>query len=53
MPDSSYQAMEQPTPAKKSVARKILTSLTFWIVVGMVIGIILGEFAPTFSDKAA
>ncbi|RLN14602.1 hypothetical protein BBJ28_00017558 [Nothophytophthora sp. Chile5] len=53
MPDSSYQAMEQPTPPKKSVARKILTSLTFWIVVGMVIGIILGEFAPTFSDKAA
>ncbi|KAH7465709.1 C4-dicarboxylate transport protein [Phytophthora ramorum] len=49
----SYVAMERPAPVNKSTARKVLTSLTFWIVVGMVIGIILGEFAPTFSEKAA
>jgi len=48
-----YQAMEAPVPEKKSFARKMLTSLTFWICASMVIGIILGEFAPTFSEKAA
>ncbi|KAF1771898.1 Sodium:dicarboxylate symporter [Phytophthora cactorum] len=51
--DNNYEAMEPPAPEKKSFARKMLTSLTFWIIVGMVIGIILGEFAPTFSEKAA
>ncbi|OWZ15731.1 Dicarboxylate/amino acid:cation (Na or H) symporter protein, partial [Phytophthora megakarya] len=51
--NDNYQAMEQPAPEKKSWTRKLFTSLTFWIIVGMVIGIILGEFAPTFSEKAA
>ncbi|KAE8959705.1 hypothetical protein PF010_g30459 [Phytophthora fragariae] len=45
--------MDPPTPEKKSWKRKVLTSLTFWIIIGMVVGIILGQFAPTFSDKAA
>ncbi|KAL3671077.1 hypothetical protein V7S43_004259 [Phytophthora oleae] len=52
--DNNYQAMDPPVPEEtKSWARKVLTSLTFWIIVGMVIGIILGQFAPTFSEKAA
>ncbi|OWZ10707.1 Dicarboxylate/amino acid:cation (Na or H) symporter protein [Phytophthora megakarya] len=46
-----YQAME-PAP-EKSKSRKVLTSLTFWIIVGMVVGILLGQFAPDFSEKAA
>ncbi|KAL4087873.1 hypothetical protein PRIC1_012304 [Phytophthora ramorum] len=49
----SYVAMDPPAPAKKSTARKVLTSLTFWIVAAMVVGILLGQFAPTFSEKAA
>ncbi|KAG1712370.1 hypothetical protein DVH05_000117 [Phytophthora capsici] len=48
-----YRSMETPIPEKKSFARKMLTSLTFWIIVGMVVGILLGQFAPTFSEKAA
>ncbi|EGZ09215.1 hypothetical protein PHYSODRAFT_339580 [Phytophthora sojae] len=51
--DDNYQAMDPPAPEPKSWKHKVLTSLTFWIIVGMVIGIILGEFAPTFSEKAA
>ncbi|POM69013.1 Dicarboxylate/amino acid:cation (Na or H) symporter (DAACS) family protein [Phytophthora palmivora] len=51
--NDNYQAMEHSVPGKKSWTRKMLTSLTFWIIVGMIIGIILGEFAPTFSEKAA
>ncbi|KAG6592523.1 Dicarboxylate/amino acid:cation (Na or H) symporter (DAACS) family protein [Phytophthora cinnamomi] len=51
--DDNYQAMDPPVPAKKSWQRKVFTSLTFWIIVGMVVGIILGQFAPTFSEKAA
>ncbi|GMF42011.1 unnamed protein product [Phytophthora fragariaefolia] len=51
--DDNYQAMDPPAPEKKSWQRKVFTSLTFWIIVGMAIGIILGEFAPTFSEKAA
>ncbi|KAE9271035.1 hypothetical protein PF008_g30454 [Phytophthora fragariae] len=51
--DDNYQTMDPPTPEKKSWKRKVLTSLTFWIIIGMVVGIILGQFAPTFSDKAA
>ncbi|KAF4315154.1 hypothetical protein BBO99_00009405 [Phytophthora kernoviae] len=49
----NYQSMEQAAPPKKSMARKIFTSLTFWIVASMVVGILLGQFAPTFSEKAA
>ncbi|KAK1942057.1 C4-dicarboxylate transport protein [Phytophthora citrophthora] len=48
-----YRSMEAPTPEKKSFVRKMLTSLTFWIIVGMVVGILLGQFAPSFSEKAA
>ncbi|KAG7388499.1 hypothetical protein PHYPSEUDO_012285 [Phytophthora pseudosyringae] len=51
--DDNYEAMEPAAPQKKSFARKMLTSLSFWIVVAMVIGILLGQFAPTFSEKAA
>ncbi|POM69014.1 Dicarboxylate/amino acid:cation (Na or H) symporter (DAACS) family protein [Phytophthora palmivora] len=50
--NGNYQAME-PAPENKSKSRKILTSLTFWIIVGMVVGILLGQFAPDFSEKAA
>ncbi|KAL3671076.1 hypothetical protein V7S43_004258 [Phytophthora oleae] len=50
---NDYQAMEPPAPEKKSFTRKMLTSLTFWIIMGMVFGIILGQFAPSFSEKAA
>ncbi|KAG7382024.1 hypothetical protein PHYPSEUDO_005385 [Phytophthora pseudosyringae] len=46
----AYQSLE---PTTKSVPRRIVTSLTFWIVVGAILGIILGEFAPTFAVKAA
>lgn len=49
----AYQSLEQEAPPKKSAPRAILTSLTFWIIVGAILGIILGEFAPTFSVKAA
>ncbi|KAK1933694.1 C4-dicarboxylate transport protein [Phytophthora citrophthora] len=48
----AYRSLE-PDACKKSLPRKILTSLTFWIVIGAVIGILLGAFAPTFSVKAA
>ncbi|KAF4034632.1 Sodium:dicarboxylate symporter family [Phytophthora infestans] len=51
--NDNYEVMDPPIPQTKSFARKLLTSLTFWIIVGMAIGIILGEFAPTFSEKAA
>ncbi|CAK4201425.1 unnamed protein product [Aphanomyces euteiches] len=37
----------------KSVARKIFTSLTFWLIVGTGLGILLGSEAPDFSKKAA
>ncbi|OWZ13138.1 Dicarboxylate/amino acid:cation (Na or H) symporter protein, partial [Phytophthora megakarya] len=49
----AYQSLESAAPTKKSVPRAILTSLTFWIVVGAILGIILGAFAPEFSVKAA
>ncbi|KAH7485583.1 hypothetical protein PRIC1_004874 [Phytophthora ramorum] len=49
----AYQGLDQAAPPKKSVPRAILTSLTFWIITGAVLGVILGEFAPTFSVKAA
>jgi proton glutamate symport protein len=42
-----------PPPARKSLARKIFTSLTFWIVLGTAVGIVLGEVAPKFSKQAA
>ncbi|OWZ00610.1 Dicarboxylate/amino acid:cation (Na or H) symporter protein, partial [Phytophthora megakarya] len=45
--------LQPAAPTKKSVPRAILTSLTFWIVVGAILGIILGAFAPDFSVKAA
>ncbi|POM61364.1 Dicarboxylate/amino acid:cation (Na or H) symporter (DAACS) family protein [Phytophthora palmivora] len=45
--------MDAVAPPKKSLPRTILTSLTFWIIVGAILGIILGAFAPTFSVKAA
>jgi proton glutamate symport protein len=40
-------------PAKKSVVRVVVTSLTFWIVIGTVVGILLGEYAPAFAKEAA
>ncbi|KAE9277699.1 hypothetical protein PF008_g28793 [Phytophthora fragariae] len=49
----NYQAMDAPVVEKKSWKRKILTSLTFWIIAGMVVGILLGQFAPSFAEKAA
>ncbi|CEG42616.1 sodium:dicarboxylate symporter [Plasmopara halstedii] len=49
----NYQNMETPAPATKSWTHKILTSLTFWIVVSMIVGILLGQFAPDFSEQAA
>ncbi|TDH66069.1 hypothetical protein CCR75_007496 [Bremia lactucae] len=50
---ANYENMEAPAPKKESFACKVLTSLTFWIVVSMVVGILLGQFAPSFSEKAA
>ncbi|KAF4034634.1 Sodium:dicarboxylate symporter family [Phytophthora infestans] len=50
---NEYQAMEPQAPEKKSFLRKTLTSLTFWILAGMAIGILMGQFAPDFSEKAA
>ncbi|UIZ24063.1 hypothetical protein KXD40_008143 [Peronospora effusa] len=49
----SYHPMDTVVPEKKSWTRKILTSLTFWIIVGMIVGILMGQFAPGFSKKAA
>ncbi|CAH0476583.1 unnamed protein product [Peronospora belbahrii] len=49
----NYCPMDTPAPENKSWARKMVTTLTFWIVVGMIIGILLGQFAPTFAEKAA
>ncbi|KAL3673012.1 hypothetical protein V7S43_002309 [Phytophthora oleae] len=49
----TYHSLEPDALPKKSLPRKILTSLTFWIVVGAVVGILLGAVAPTFSVKAA
>ncbi|DBA01872.1 TPA: hypothetical protein N0F65_006020, partial [Lagenidium giganteum] len=54
MPTSTSFTMMQPDgPKKKSMARKILGSLTFWIILGTVVGILLGQFAPSFAKKAA
>ncbi|KAJ0403463.1 hypothetical protein P43SY_001571 [Pythium insidiosum] len=56
MPETpTYQPMSPGAPAAtpKSTARRILTSLTFWIVVGTIAGIILGEVAPKFAKDAA
>ncbi|KDO19524.1 hypothetical protein SPRG_21529, partial [Saprolegnia parasitica CBS 223.65] len=47
-----YHAME-PERAPKSTTRKILTSLTFWIILGTIIGVLIGEFAPDFGKDAA
>ncbi|KAF0734261.1 hypothetical protein Ae201684P_003277 [Aphanomyces euteiches] len=46
---------DQPVELKapKSLTRKILTSLTFWLIVGTALGILLGSEAPNFSEKAA
>ncbi|RHY60171.1 hypothetical protein DYB37_011296 [Aphanomyces astaci] len=37
----------------QTLVRKVLTSLTFWILVGTAVGILLGSQAPDFSKKAA
>ncbi|KDO23994.1 hypothetical protein SPRG_10691 [Saprolegnia parasitica CBS 223.65] len=37
----------------KSMVRRLLSSLTFWIVLGTILGVILGEVAPSFSKSAA
>ncbi|KDO16514.1 hypothetical protein SPRG_17969, partial [Saprolegnia parasitica CBS 223.65] len=47
-----YHAMETERPPK-STTRKILTSLTFWIILGTIIGVLIGEFAPDFGKDAA
>jgi proton glutamate symport protein len=52
-PTQPYQAVGAAPPPPKSLARKILTSLTFWIIAGTVVGIFLGEYAPKFSKEAA
>ncbi|KAG9400508.1 hypothetical protein AC1031_010727 [Aphanomyces cochlioides] len=46
-------AYERLDGLKPSLAKRILKSLTFWIIVGTAIGIILGSQAPSFSIKAA
>ncbi|OQS04928.1 dicarboxylate/amino acid:cation (Na or H) symporter (DAACS) family protein [Thraustotheca clavata] len=49
-----YRAMEaDENKPKKTLTRKILTSLTFWIIVGTITGILIGEFAPKFGKDAA
>ncbi|CAK4508773.1 unnamed protein product, partial [Aphanomyces euteiches] len=47
--------LQQDAPPKepKTLTRRILTSLTFWIIVGTALGILLGSEAPDFSKKAA
>jgi proton glutamate symport protein len=50
-PTNAYETME--APAKKSLVRSILTSLTFWIVLGTCLGVLLGAVAPDFSADAA
>ncbi|TMW69358.1 hypothetical protein Poli38472_001514 [Pythium oligandrum] len=52
-PTQEYQSLEPAAPAKKTFTRAVMTSLTFWILVGTIIGVILGEFAPAFSKKAS
>ncbi|DBA01198.1 TPA: hypothetical protein N0F65_002333 [Lagenidium giganteum] len=52
MTTSSYQRMEPNDRPKKSLVRKICTSLTFWIIMGTILGILLGNFAPKFSKEA-
>ncbi|KDO27002.1 hypothetical protein SPRG_07715 [Saprolegnia parasitica CBS 223.65] len=48
-----YRAMDETPTPKKTWTRTILTSLTFWIVLGTVIGILIGQFAPAFAKDAA
>lgn len=53
MTDAYRSLNEASAPPTKSFRRKVLTSITFWIIVGAVLGVILGVVAPTFSVKAA
>ncbi|OQS01248.1 dicarboxylate/amino acid:cation (Na or H) symporter (DAACS) family protein [Achlya hypogyna] len=47
-----YASVEYHAPAKRSLARRVLTSLTFWIIIGTLVGVLLGEVAPKFSKAA-
>ncbi|OQR89684.1 dicarboxylate/amino acid:cation (Na or H) symporter (DAACS) family protein [Achlya hypogyna] len=49
----AYVAMDSEPQPPKTFLRKVLTSLTFWIIVGTVTGILIGEFAPKFGKDAA
>ncbi|OQS06501.1 dicarboxylate/amino acid:cation (Na or H) symporter (DAACS) family protein [Thraustotheca clavata] len=50
---NAYATVVAPEPGPpKPLVRRILTSLTFWIIVGTLIGILLGEVAPAFSKSA-
>ncbi|KAG9400507.1 hypothetical protein AC1031_010726 [Aphanomyces cochlioides] len=50
----AFHAQEDVTPKEpQTLTRRILTSLTFWIIVGTGLGILLGSEAPDFSKKAA
>ncbi|KAF0720676.1 Aste57867_101 [Aphanomyces stellatus] len=55
---SSYAAVDSPRPSpppppSSSLAQRVVKSLTFWIVVGTFVGIVLGSQAPDFSKQAA
>ena len=41
----------QVTSPPKSIAYKIFTNLTFWVLIAIVIGIVLGHFAPATAVK--
>ncbi|DAZ97450.1 TPA: hypothetical protein N0F65_009901, partial [Lagenidium giganteum] len=53
MTSVSFSLMHPDEPKKKSKLRKIMGSLTTWIIIGTIAGVLLGEFAPGFAKQAA
>ncbi len=48
-PEPLYQP--NPAPEKKTMARTIVTNLTFWVLIAIIAGILLGNYYPSTAVK--
>lgn len=42
---------KDPNAPKKSIARRIFTNLTFWVLIAIIVGVLIGHFAPETGKK--
>jgi aerobic C4-dicarboxylate transport protein len=42
---------KDPKAPKKSIARRIFTNLTFWVLIAIIVGVLIGHFAPETGKK--